>query len=391
MSETSLFNSLLGSFSVQEFFSHYWGKDWLYLEEENRGEVPFPITINDIDALFENTRLRYPWVKLVSKGAELPLKEFRNENFSPQSDFVDNEKLFAHLDKGYTIVANSADKSFAPLGAICRKLEQELLVKVWANVYISPPGSRGFGIHQDIHDVIILQLAGHKNWHVYPMEAENLGPRPPGPEDTPLREFQMKAGEVIYLPKNQPHMAFAANTTSVHVTLGLEGLFWSDVLKQFYENGKQRNEFRQRIPSPLEGKEAFHSFQTAFKETWEGLLAENSSEKLVQDLFHNRTLQSDAYNSSRLSNWLSIDHLSADSRLCKSSSVALEVLPGKQFFHLKFHKKQLRFPAFLSSLVKGLCSEEPYKLSDIKCEQTEGEKVKVAQRLLKAGLLEVLA
>lgn len=390
MPETTLFKSLLGRFSSNDFFADYWGKDWLYLEEEPRGDVDFPISIDDIDALFTNARLRYPWVKLVSKGAELPLKEYRNENFSPQSDFVDNEKLFSYLNSGYTIVANSADKFFEPLARICRQLEQELLVKVWANVYISPPGSRGFGIHQDVHDVIILQLSGHKNWHVYPMEAENLGPRSPGPDDTPLREFQMKEGEVIYLPKNQPHMAFAAQTTSVHVTLGLEGLFWEDVLKQFYENGKRDRAFRQRVPSPLEGKEVFAEFQETFAKAWEKLLSENPSEKLVSDLLQSRTLQSDAYNGKRLSNWLATDGLSAHQKLRKSPMVALEILPGKPFFYLKFHKKQLRFPVFLSDLVRGLCNETPYALADITCDQKEEERLKVAKKLLNAGLLEVV-
>lgn len=391
MAETVLLKQLLGDFPTEKFISEYWGKNWLYLDEEQRGHKPFPIGIGDIDSFFTSARLRYPWVKLVSQVSELPLKEFRNENFPPQTDFIDNEKLFAHLDKGYSIVVNSADKSFEPISALCRKLEQELLVKVWANMYISPPGSTGFGIHQDVHDIIILQLSGHKDWGVYPMEAENLGPRPPGPDDRPLGEFQMNEGDVIYLPKNQPHMAAAGSTRSVHIALGLEGLFWDDVLKQFLENGRKRKEFRQRVPSPLQGKEAFNEFLGAFKNAWNDLLTENPAEQLVNDLMRSRSLQADAHHGKRLSTWLATDSLSVESQLRKSPYVALEVLTQKQFFYLKFQNKQLRFPSFLSDLVRKLVSEAPYKLSDISCSQNDEEKLKVAKKLLKAGLLEVHA
>ena len=47
------------------------------------------------------------------------------------------------------------------------RLAAELGHPVPANAYVTPPSSRGFSAHYDVHDVFVLQLAGRKRWTVY--------------------------------------------------------------------------------------------------------------------------------------------------------------------------------------------------------------------------------
>lgn len=392
MPTTPLLEQLLGPFSVSKFIADHWGKNWLLLDKQARATEDFPTSMAQVDEFFANVRLRYPWVKLISKGTEVPFKEYRNPRFSPDSDVIDNKKLLSYLDQGYAIVANSIDKSFFPIARICRQLEQELSVKVWANLYVSPDSGYGFGIHQDMHDLMVLQLAGSKNWKVYAMDEdyEYHGPRAAGPDDVALKEFQMTKGDLVFLPKKQPHMAYSAGGPSVHITIGFEGLFWEDLVDELAQKAKQDRDFGQRVPIGLEGKEAFEHFVQSFKRKWDSFLQEHNAESLIESTQAKWVVQSDRQKDGSITTWLESKQLTAESKVMKCPQTALEVSLQGRFLHLKFYEEYIRFPEFLSDLLHGLLSEQPIRIADISCAQSPEERVKVAQKLVEIGLINLL-
>ena len=54
-----------------------------------------------------------------------------------------------------------------PVIDFCTRLAAELGHPVQANSYVTPPSSRGFSAHYDVHDVFVLQLAGRKHWTIH--------------------------------------------------------------------------------------------------------------------------------------------------------------------------------------------------------------------------------
>lgn len=390
MKETNLFNELLGKFSKELFFKEYWGKNWLYLKKEESPVQNFPISIEFLDDFFTNTRLRHPWVKLIQNGSEVPIKKYRNDKLSQLTDIIDNEKLFEHLRSGATVIANSIDKSHGQIGIFCRELEKELSVKIWANLYISPAKSTGIGIHQDAHDIMIIQLAGKKNWHIYPREAYS-GPRQPGPNDIPEKEFQIQKNELIYLPKNQPHMAYAIDDSpSVHLALTFEGLVWSDLIKHFAKKVSEDSTFQQRIPLPLEGKEAYDNFLEDFHKEWGSFNKENSPIEFVGKLNTATYHQQNAQKESRLSDWLGTNQITSMTTLQKRKYVAHQLRKQGKTIHLLFHNKKLVFPIFIASFLDQILQEEPFKLSDINAQQSDQEKIALAKKLLQEGILTIV-
>ena len=389
MDKLKHFKELLGSYSIETFLQENWGKTWLHLDRQFTPCKNSPLSIELLDEYFTNARLRYPWVKLVKQGSEIPLKEYRNEKLSKVTELIDNDKLFSFLDQGASLVSNSIDKSFGPIGLYCRALEKELSVKVWANLYVSPPKSRGFGIHQDTHDVIVIQLAGKKNWHIYPRE-ENHGPRKPGPEDVPEAEFQLKENELLYLPKNYPHMAFAADDgPSVHLSLGLEGLYWSDLVNQFAKKINEDPDFNQRLPIPLEGKEAYHKFIESFKKKWKDWNEQLNPTELLNELNTAVNHQTNAQMEGRMSDWLGLNEIDENSYLKKRAYIAHSLENQGKEVILRFQNKKLNFPFFIAPLLESLLKEEPFQLKNIVVEQTEKERIAVAKMLIKKGILTI--
>jgi predicted DNA-binding ribbon-helix-helix protein len=139
-------------------------------------------------------------------------------------------------DEGFTVRISDAQKHFHFVRQIVHSVESEFAVRVGANIYISPPGKRGFGTHYDRHDVVALQLLGEKLWNVFG-RAERDADIAAESDDgliaggRPAIQETLAAGDTIYLPQGFWHNALAAAGPSVHLTLSLQAPTWGEVFK----------------------------------------------------------------------------------------------------------------------------------------------------------------
>ena len=70
---------------------------------------------------------------------------------------AEEERLEREADRRY----------WQPLRALVRGLEEQLGHPCQANAYLTPPGSQGFALHSDTHDVFVFQTFGAKEWEVH--------------------------------------------------------------------------------------------------------------------------------------------------------------------------------------------------------------------------------
>jgi bifunctional lysine-specific demethylase and histidyl-hydroxylase NO66 len=116
------------------------------------------------------------------------------------------------------VVFQGLHRSFPPLVDLISELELELGHPCQANAYLTPPGSQGFAVHSDTHDVFVLQTAGSKQWELH---------TPEGTEE-PL----LQPGHVMYLPTGTPHAARSQDTVSLHITIGINQLTWRGLVER---------------------------------------------------------------------------------------------------------------------------------------------------------------
>jgi bifunctional lysine-specific demethylase and histidyl-hydroxylase NO66 len=131
--------------------------------------------------------------------------------------------VYEHFQAGATIVLQSLHRFWPPLTRLGRDLELALTHPVQVNAYITPPASRGLGVHHDEHDVFVLQVYGRKRWDVHD---------PDGPPDHRLIEAELAPGDCLYIPQRFPHAAWTAQTASVHLTVGVVPVTWADVVRR---------------------------------------------------------------------------------------------------------------------------------------------------------------
>jgi hypothetical protein len=160
-------------------------------------------------------------VRLVRDGSVLPEPGYtRHATITGRqlTGLVDGRKAIEEFRTGATVVFQGLHRSFPPLVELISELELELGHPCQANAYLTPPGSQGFAVHSDSHDVFVLQTAGTKQWELHPAEGV----------EQPLLE----PGHVMYLPTGTPHAARAQDTVSLHITIGINQLTWRGLVQR---------------------------------------------------------------------------------------------------------------------------------------------------------------
>jgi mannose-6-phosphate isomerase-like protein (cupin superfamily) len=131
---------------------------------------------------------------------------------------VDARKVLDLVDDGATVVLQGLHRYHQPLHELVTDLELALGHPCQANAYLTPPGSQGFSLHSDTHDVFVFQTHGSKVWEVH--------------EGDEQQSVVLEPGVSMYLPTGTPHAARTQETASLHVTIGINQRTWRGVLER---------------------------------------------------------------------------------------------------------------------------------------------------------------
>ncbi len=137
-------------------------------------------------------------------------------------------RLFAD---GSTVVLQGLHRLWPPLVEFADQLAADLGHPTQVNAYVTPPSSRGFSPHYDVHDVFVLQVAGEKHWRIHePVLPDPLRTQPwndraadvaAAAEREPVIDAVLRPGDALYLPRGHLHSAVALGQISAHLTIGI--------------------------------------------------------------------------------------------------------------------------------------------------------------------------
>jgi len=177
------------------------------------------------------------------------------EDYTFNNGIIDRGAVVHNFQQGATIILPHLHTQDAVLADFCRAMETVFCTHLQTNVYLTPPNAQGFKIHYDDHDVFVMQVAGQKDWFFYdtpiqnPFRGEGFRPDVHKPGD-PVKEFTMKAGDCIYVPRGVMHDArTAGDEPSLHITVGLIVKTWADLmLEAVSEVALKTPAFRRSLP-----------------------------------------------------------------------------------------------------------------------------------------------
>ncbi|NHU42993.1 cupin domain-containing protein [Rhodococcus sp. A14] len=134
---------------------------------------------------------------------------------------------------GYSVIAADLHKRWPEVITLAADLGAAMCCALAVNAYLSPPEGSAFARHYDAHDVFILQTYGSKHWLVFDpadelpvMHTQNAQLN----RDSALAlDAELRAGDVLYVPRGHPHVATAGSEGSLHLTVALSPSRWVDL------------------------------------------------------------------------------------------------------------------------------------------------------------------
>jgi lysine-specific demethylase/histidyl-hydroxylase NO66 len=222
---------------AQTFLDKVWARQ-THVHRDDAGDLSALLTLDDVDHLVTGTALRTPSMRMAMDGKVLAATAYTTKATlagEPLTGLVDGRKVLDLFEQGATLVLQGLHRYWAPLTDLIRSLEVELGHPCQANAYLTPPGSQGFALHKDSHDVFVFQTAGRKQWEVH----DSVG----------RHDVLMEPGVSMYLPTGTPHAAKTEQSVSLHVTVGINQLTWRGVLERSVATLLDEPEFADAIPA----------------------------------------------------------------------------------------------------------------------------------------------
>ena len=273
---------------------------------------------------------------------------------------------------------------WAPLARFCRHLELALGHPVQANAYVTPPGAQGFAVHEDEHDVFVLQSHGSKNWQVYGRQDG-----PPGPE--PIVRAELRPGDSLYIPGGFPHAASTQEESSVHVTIGILAVTGLSVLREVVKLAELEPWLAESLPLRFGDEPALlhDAVRQRLDEigAWVGKVDPDE----IGARLHRRFLtERQSVLPGQLRQLLALDSLGDRSVVQRRDTSPCSIAVRDGELSVLLGDRELRMPARLEPAMHHLASGSPVTVEDLVGHLDEDGRLVLVRRLVVEGLLEVV-
>lgn len=369
---------------AQTFVEKVWASH-VHLHQTAPADLVGLLSFDDVDALLTSTAIRTPAVRLAKNGSVLPQSSYTRSGASlagqPLTGLVDARKVIDLFEDGATVVLQGLHRYWPPLTRLVAELEIALGHPCQANAYLTPPGSQGFAVHHDSHDVFVFQTHGSKLWEVHPApdETDASGPR----------EVLLEPGLSMYLPTGTPHAARAQDTVSLHVTIGINQLTWRTLLDRAVRRGLADVDADEHLPAgylerPGVLAEGLTERLHQLAETLTAVDAAEIAEEQTAAFLEKRT---PSLRGSMLDR-MQLEAVGPETRLRRRAGRPCVLRPDGDRLHLLLGDRRVSVPARITGAVEQVRSLGEFTPADLGLD--EQSSLVLCRRLLREGLLEVV-
>jgi hypothetical protein len=387
------FEWLIDPVSPQAFLAEHFERAPLLIEGGNPAKFSALLSVAAIDRFLAGSTPCHPGVFLVDAARDLNPGDYTLPDGSGRIDLPRAYQLF---HTGATISISQLQERLSELADLCRAMERTFSCHFQTNIYLSPRDAQGFKTHYDSHDVFVLQVAGSKHWTLYgpgngvvlPLRGQGFQPEEhvPGPV---TREFTIKAGDVLYCPRGVFHAARATDEVSLHITLGVMGRTWADVMiEAMSEACLASPAFRTHLP-PGFANPGFDAAQA--ETTFRSLIASFAGSARLAPILERFA---EGFVTSRrpafqgcLEELDSPPAVTLETRVAARPHLIYLLREAGESLEILFGPTQISLPAFTRPSIEAALSGKPLRVSDLPGQLDGTGKIVLAQRLIREGML----
>ncbi|HKO96112.1 MAG TPA: cupin domain-containing protein [Pyrinomonadaceae bacterium] len=398
------FDTLISPTTQDQFFSEHWETKPLLIQRHQHDYYSSLLQGSDIDYLLSvASSLEGENVELL--GNTKPLSKSERKMASA---------FYRAYREGSSLRIRGVNRLWKPIWTLCIRIQELFGFRVSANLYISPADSHGLDRHYDLHDTIVLQIAGTKNWkvsgsavalpleHTPLMQFERSGQdlRYRGgqlvqdvvekySETEPPLEFVLEPGDLLYMPRGYVHQAWTTNELSSHVTIGIYPTTWVDLISVALGQAGHRDvKYRKALPVGFTQRSSDGSIGEEFKTLLRALAEEANVSQAVEEL--NASL---IWNQQTIAEGLiaskNSDSITAETILERRPGFVCRFVLDGDFVRLAASHGELSMPRFFEASIRFVSENQSFVVGAIPGGMSERSKINLAQRLVDDGFMRV--
>lgn len=380
---------LIQPITADLFFQEYWERQPLVLRRGRPDYYDALLSLDEIDRALTTLDLRYP--NVILKNAS---RDVAPEEYTLAGGALDVTRLYQLFMEGSTVNLAYMDTMIPALTELCRGLESAFSHPFQANIYLTPPGNQGAKVHYDTHDVFVLQVSGSKRWKTYgapvelPLRNQNFDPAIHRAGE-PQLQFELAAGDAVYIPRGHLHEAIATSTVSLHITVGILAYTWTDFLLEAVADACLSDAaFRKTLP-PGFARDGVSEPQVR-----------QMSDRLLQQLAHRIAPQDmldrfvDEFLAScppllrgQMGQMAAMEHVGLDTVLMPRQHLIARIQVDPQSVSVRHFGRRITLPLHVASAVRFALGQEHFAVRDLPGDLDDPGKLTLARRLIREGLL----
>jgi hypothetical protein len=382
------------------FAAQHWGRTPTLTRGEHPDAFRDLLDLDGVDELLSRRGLRTPFIRMAKAGQVLDSSSFTAPGGvgAEIADQVRDDKVAALFAGGATIVLQALHRTWPAVIDFCTGLGSELGHPVQANAYITPPSSRGFSAHYDVHDVFVLQLAGRKHWTIHaPVLPDPLRTQPWGQRGAAVAaaarepaviDTVLEPGDVLYLPRGWLHAATALGQVSAHLTVGIHVVTRYALVEALTALVVDDPELRATLPLGLDvaDPEALAPHLDAVRSALAAALARVPAESVA------RRVRRQVWTGGRpepvgvVAGMAFVDGLAPGDVVRRRVGLSHRLRSGGEKVVLELPDREVAFPAFTEPALRALLGETPAAVGNLPG-MDEEDQVVLVRRLLREGVL----
>ncbi|MFT4681081.1 MAG: ribosomal protein L16 Arg81 hydroxylase [Flavobacteriales bacterium] len=390
------FENMIAPLSAKEFYATYYEKRACIIHRNDAQYYQHLVSMAEINRVLCDNTLLFPKVKLVNSAMETPP---RSDEYTVDGSIVHPARYLKKFSEGCTMVFSALHEHVPELARFCDQMTKYFSHSFQTNIYLTPANAQGFKPHYDTHDVFILQVDGSKKWRLYdtpielslkstPFELDKIEP------GEISQEFTLNAGDMLYIPRGLMHDAETTGETSLHITSGLLGFTWMDLLiEAILQHGQKDVELRKFLPIGFSREEMSEEIQDKVK----GALVNAINSMDLSSSFDRFTdkVQNDICPKvpGQFKEIIKLNEVNSNSLVEKRPEVWLRTSTDKDdSVVIHVYGEEIKFPNYIEPLVEFVKhNESPFSTSDLPNACDANGKLVFIKRLIKEGVLHTVA
>jgi len=389
------FQRLIAPITLDEFFADYWEKKVLYIPRNDPSYYRDILTFEDVSDYLSRTDLRYPYIRLVQAGQELPLNTYAYDSVFGENVFqgnLDLDKLFHLYNNGATMCMQLQHLALPKLRSFTNHIERLFEFRTQSTLFLTPPKSQGFTAHFDSHDFFIFQIHGEKQWLIYddsvelPLARNRVLDSEVNVQNPPSFSPLIRPGDLLYVPRGVFHEALTNNGASLQISLGVFPHLWCDILhKMIDELSLSHSLLRQSAVTPTISDEA--QIEDRFASIVELLKRFGEPSMVVADLKRKAASKQSQVCENRLMDLEALPDLSLTSELTRRD-IQVATRHSEDAVTLFYYDKEIELPRHVRAEVEFILESHTFCLNDIPSNLDDAGRLSLARLLIVEGLLQ---